>query len=479
MQLRFLLALFLVAPLLASVDEIRQLLQAGQFREALAASDRDLKTNGGDARIWTLRAMASAGLGQTASATKDLQRALHLQPKFMPALQNLAQIQYQSGDPQCEKTVEQIVALRPDDPVAHGMLGALAMERQDCKRGLAEYKQAGPAADNDVVRWQSGTCYFQDENWSAAAAEFSALLAKRDNDALRFNLALTQLRSSKAADAIETLRPLASKPEVDTEALSLLASAYEANKQTPEALHTLQTAIVKSPQDEQLYTELAAECLDHNAVLLGVDVLKAGALTLPHSARIQTMLGVLEARAGQPAAAKKSFDKASQLAPDAPLASVALAVMLMQQGSADQAVQVLGDELRRVPESIPAQLTLAQALLQRSHSRQDLAKAEALLKKVLHQNAHEERAYTTLGKIYTDRADYASARIALEKALSLDSTDSTATYLLMTTYRHLGREEDANHLATKVREFLAKEKTDEQESGRYTLIRMPEAQRHQ
>jgi len=472
--LRLLLSLLLTSCLWASVDEAKQLIQSGQFREALLACDRDLKATPNDARIWTLKGMAFRGLGDAAQARDALRRALRLEPKFLPALQNLAQVEYEQRDPRCQKTVEQIVALRPDDSVAHAMLGALAMERRDCVSGIVQYGKAGQAAENPVVRWQLGACYFQAARWRDAEAEFQALLAGKEDPGVRFNLALVQLQAGSPKEAIDTLRPLAQKPEAEPDVLSLLASAYEANGQTPESLNVLQDAIRRYPRDERLYTELAGECLDHSAAQLGIEVLETGARNLPKSARIQTMLGILEARSGKTDAAKASFARAGQMGPDAALASVAFAVSLMQQGAVFQAVSILQDQLARDPQSVPVRETLAQALLQKGHSEEDLKLAQRLLLSVIKENPNEQRAYTTLGKVYAARNEIAKARDSLEKALSLDSEDLTATYQLMAVYKRLDRKEDAVRLAVKVRELLAKQRGEEQENSRYSLVRAPE-----
>ena len=474
MVFRLLLSLLLVSPVWGSVAEAKRLIQAGQFQEASLECDRDLKAAPQDARVWTLKGMALRGLGDARGARDALRRALKLEPKFLPALQNLAQIEYERRDPDCQKTVERIVSLRPDDSVAHAMLGALAMERHDCGSGIAQYKQAGEAAENPVVKWQLGSCYFQDARWRDAEEEFRTLLANKENSAVRFNLALAQFQAGSPKEAVGTLQPLTQKSEVEPEVLSLLASAYEASEQTPESLRVLQDAIRKYPRDERLYTELAGECLDHSAIPLGIEVLEAGARNLPQSARIQTMLGILQARSGRMDAAKASFDRAGQMGPDASLAFVAFAVSLMQQGAVDEAVRILQEQLRRDPNSTPARETLAQALLQRSHDEADLRLAQQLLSSVVKEAPNEQRAYTILGKIYADRNDWTNARNSLEKALSLNGNDLTAAYQLMAVYKHLGREGDMSRLAATVRNLLAKQQGEEQANSRYSLVHAPE-----
>src|SRR5262249_20041218 len=279
-------------------EQARDLIRRGEFAAAVRVCDEGLKSQPRNYQIWTLKGIALQGTGQNQESLAAFRRALAIQPKFLPALQGAAQLEYQLNDPQCGKTLEALLQIRPE-PTAHAMLGVLAFERKDCSAAIKHFAEAGAAANDPIVKWQRASCHYQLEQWDAAEAQFRELLAIRENDQIRYNLGLAQLEGKRYADAITTLEPLGKKERPDADALSLLAAAYEAHRQTPEAIEVLRRAISIHPREERLYADLAAICLEHNAIPIGVEVLEAGAMNIPNSARIQAMLGVLHVRADQ------------------------------------------------------------------------------------------------------------------------------------------------------------------------------------
>ncbi|HZN11785.1 MAG TPA: tetratricopeptide repeat protein [Blastocatellia bacterium] len=454
-------------------EQTRDLIRRGEFAAAAKACDETLKRRPRDFQVWTLKGIALQGLGRNAESLESFRRALAIQPQFLPALQGAAQLEYQTHDPRGRETLEAILRLRPE-PTAHAMLGVLAFERQDCHAALGHFAAAGAAAGDPVIKWQRASCHYRLEQWGEAEAQFRELLALRDDDRVRYNLGLAQLGGGKAADAVATLELLGRGDRPDPDALSLLAAAHEANKQTPEALRALRRAIDLYPREERLYADLATICLEHGALELGREVLEAGAKNVPQSARIQAMLGVLHARAGQAEEAQEAFRRAERLAPDAAIGRVGLAVSLMEVGAFEQAIALLREQAGRAPGDPRVDLTLARALLQRDTTPEELGEAEALLRRVIGREPGNAAAYALLGKARLRAGDAAAAAAALEKAIGLDPRDGAATYQLMLAYRRLGRSRDAAALQEKARQLVDAERAAEAEAGRYRLFRVPE-----
>ncbi|MBP6822929.1 MAG: tetratricopeptide repeat protein [Acidobacteria bacterium] len=284
-MIRALLLILLLAPcaIAQSFEQVRDLIRRGDFAMAVQVCDEGLQKQPRDFQLWTLKGIALQGVGKNPESLVAFRRALALNPKFLPALQGAAQLEYQLRDPNCRKTLERLLQLRPE-PTVLAMLGALAFEQKDCARTLKYYGAADEAANQPLIKWQRATCYFQLEQWTDAAAQFRELLVLKEDPRIRFNLALAESRANKHGEVIAVLQPL--RAQADADGLSLLASAYEANKQTPEALEVLREAIARYPLEERLYGDLATICLDHNALALGVEVLAAGAKNLPNSARL-------------------------------------------------------------------------------------------------------------------------------------------------------------------------------------------------
>jgi len=137
---------------------------------------------------------------------------------------------------------------------------------------------------------------------------------------------------------VATLKPLSGRNVPDSAALGLLASAYEANGQTPEALQTLRQAIDVYPGEERHYVDLAAICLERNAYSVGIEVLKIGEKNIPRSAKLQVMAGVLQARAGKLEEAEAAFKRAEALDPNTAYGRVGLAAAMLQFNAVDEAI---------------------------------------------------------------------------------------------------------------------------------------------
>lgn len=478
-MIRWLLPLLLSGCAVAApptFDNLKDLVRRGQFAEALAVAESILKVEPRDARVWTLKGIALQSLARPADGLAALRRALTIRPAFLPALQAAAQLEYQTGDPAARTTLEHLVALRPD-PAASAMLGVLAFERKDCGESIRRFAEASAAiANQPLARRQFATCLFETRQYERAAGEFTALLAQKDDPQLRYNLGLARYRAQQFRDAVAALEPLARDPSADADALSLLASAYEANKKTPAAVATLRGALDRFPRDERLYIDLAGLCLEHHSIPLAVEVMEIGVRNLPTSPRVRTVMGLVYVRAGSSDKAAEEYRIAASLAPDAGFGAVAQGLLLLQLGAADEAVKLLrGQRARATNEKID--IALAQALLQSGAGEAELLEAERLLAPL--RETSDARVYTLRAKIFLQRNDLPRAAKSLESALALDPNDRTAAYQLMTTYRKLGRAAEAARLQTRVRELLEAEKQSESDAGQYRIVAAPERDRDQ
>ena len=467
------LLVVLTGSLRADFTAIRELLRRGQFQQAVQQSERELKLHPQDFQIWTLKGIALQSMGRRAESLVALRKAVLLQAKFLPALQALAQVEYESGDSGARKTLQQIVALH-SDPSAYAMLGVLSFEGRDCGRSVEYFAKAGDAATaNPVARWQYATCLFEQGRHAEAEAHFVALLATREDARVRYNLGLARFEAKRYAEAITALEPLALQDSPDADSLSLLASAYEANGHTPRAVELLRRAIEVHPRDERLYADLAGICLEHQSLPLGIEVMEVGAKNNPQSARIQTILGVLLDRSGQTEKAAAAYSQAIQLAPDAGFGAVAQAMTLLQMGAADEAVKLLRAQRTRGGGAM-VDVALAQALLQQlpANASAREGEAEALLGGTALRS--DPRAQSMLAKIYLRRNQVPLATKTFETVLALDPNDRTAAYQLMTIYQRQGRTRDVSRMRLQVTRLLDSEKQAEAEAGRYRVVKAPD-----
>lgn len=457
-------------------EEIRDLIRRGDFAAALSACQAVLKKQPDHFQVWSLQGIALQGIGRNRDSLDSFRQALDIHPSFLPALQGAAQLEYQLQDPKARQTLEKLLRFRPE-PTVHAMLGALAFEAKQCRTSLDQYASAGDAANHPLIKWQRGVCYFQLEQWDAAADQFRQLLTLKDDTRLRFNLGLAEFQAKRFPESITALLPL--RTQADADGLSLLASAYEANKQTPEALEVLREAIARFPLEERLYADLATICLDHQALALGVEILEAGARNLPQSARLQALLGVLLVRSEQREKAELSFRQAEKLAPEAGYGRIGLAVTLMESGAVDEAIVLLREQAGGSVPDPRLHLTLAQALLQKDSSPAEWKEAHALLTGILVRQPNHARAHSLLGKLFLRRGELVRAAQSLETSIQLDPSDRNTVYQLLTVYRKQGRLKDATALQARVQQLLDEERAADVESARYRLVRAPDTRSEQ
>ncbi len=455
----------------SGITAIQGRIRTGDLGGAIGECDRILRHSPGDYRIWTLKGLALRMQGQSPAALVALRKATSLQPRFVPALAAQAQIEYQTGDPACRGTLERLVSIVPGHSTAHAMLAALAFERKDCKATVRHAAKAPQETmDNPLARDQYAACLYRLREFETAADFFRRQLEARESEDVRFNLGLVLFEAKKHAEAVEALKPLSRKSVPDSAALSLLAAAFDAISQTPEAIQTLRQAIELYPREERHYVELAALCLERNAFSVGVEVLKVGEKNIPGSARIQVMSGVLLAREGKLEAAEMAFRRAESLDPATSYGRAGLAAALLQFNAVDEAIALMRDQCKRNPEDARAMALLGQAILQKGNGPEELREAEALLVRAVELAPDDARNHGLLGKVLLLQARFERAVPELEAAIRLDPADRTATYQLMTAYRRLGRTREVPRLQARVRELLEAERNQESEGGRFRLV---------
>ena len=82
-----------------------------------------------------IRGLALKGSGKSGEALQSFDKAASICPKFLPALEGLAELQYAQHSPQAAATLEKILALQPENQTSQAMheaLGFAESERVVC-----------------------------------------------------------------------------------------------------------------------------------------------------------------------------------------------------------------------------------------------------------------------------------------------------------------------------------------------------------
>src|SRR5436309_4085912 len=146
---------------------------------------------------------------------------------------------------------------------------------------------------------------------------------------------------------IDVAEDLISHGSQSADLYNLLARSHAKAGHVKEAYDALRTATRLEPENEDNYVDLAAICVDHQNYDLGLEIIDIGLRYRPNSALLHLQRGVVLAMTAELGTAEREFDAAHRLAPDQPAPYAGLAMIWMQTGQTQKAVDVLRSEARR------------------------------------------------------------------------------------------------------------------------------------
>jgi cytochrome c-type biogenesis protein CcmH/NrfG len=176
---KLLAAITLVCLQLRSADSLTAHLSRGRFQEALAITDSLLRTHPRDARLWTTRGLALAGLKRTKEGLDSFDRALELDSSFLRALKAAAETAYRSRDSRARAYLDRLLRLESTNETAHAMSAVIAFEANDCRTAVAHFEQSRSQVDgNETASSQFGHCLLQ-AGQNTRAEEISSVCSRR------------------------------------------------------------------------------------------------------------------------------------------------------------------------------------------------------------------------------------------------------------------------------------------------------------
>jgi len=487
----WLLGLALACPLGASspYDQVVLYIQQGKMNSAISLLRRMLKKSPRDVKAQNLMGLALTASGKLPEANVYFKRAVKLDPKFYPALKNLAgnELKQQQVD-DAMAHLQQALALAPQDPAIHMALAEIYFQKRafapavdhyigsqglflrspetilNFARSCFESDQAGKAAGalellgpeaDGRAHFQAGIMLAQLGKYESAAQQFA--LARKDYPdpyAVGYNLTLAYVRGQKYPEAIRAAQELTSAGKGKAELYNLLSEAHERNGQTIEAYNALRTATQLDPQDENNYLDLMALGVDHANFDLAFDIANIGLHNIPNSFRLVMQRGAVRAFQGQLTPALEDFERAAQLNPQSNMPYFAMCMALMQTDQVPRALEILRGRLATHPDDYLLLYALGESA-DRSGGSGLVSQEEALraLERSVQLNPNLSTSRIALGRIYLRRNEVDRAIPELEKALELDPTDLSPCYQLAQAFRRKGDKERAEQLMAKFEKF--------------------------
>ena len=458
------------------VSEITSALRNGEFDQALQLIQPVLRQSPKNPQLWLLEGLAHSGKGDPKAALSSFQSALKIAPDYLPALEGAAQLEYDAGSPSAVPLLQHVLRLRPDDLTSHAMLAVLAYKKRDCQTAVPHFAHSGSLLDSQPGALQEyGACLMELRQTEKAIPVFQRILAAHPDDPrARRGLAVVQLAAEQPEAALTTLQPLQAAGNPDVSTMQLAAAAYEANKDTPNAVKTLHDAIVKDPHDIALYVDFANIAMTHQSFQAGIDLINAGLNLEPNAADLYLARGVLYVQMADYEKAEADFEKAEQLDPHQTLSAAAQGMIAEEQNQSDpdRALATVRSKLAKRPGDAFLWYLQAAILSQKAPepASAEFQKALQSAKKAIALQPTLSVAHDILGKLYLQSGQNASAIKECRLALQGNPADQTALYHLIVALRKSDDQREIPDLLkrlAKARQEAAKEEADH---NRYKLV---------
>jgi Flp pilus assembly protein TadD len=255
-----------------------QLVQQQHWAEALDHIQNLRKQYPGNPKVGNLEGLALLGSGDSNRAAMACQQVLVTRPDFLPALKNLAVLEWQTKKPLAAQHTEQALKIEPKDPVLNSYAALTDLKGKNVAAANQHLELAGNAISSMPPEIEMRLAYLLGTNglYAQAARVYQDIAARGGRSStLTYNLALAQYLTGNYENAILTLEKAQSRGH-SLDDLNLLAQAYEKNHQTQQAIDRLREAITLFPGDENSYLDLATICIDHNSYPLGIEIVQLG-----------------------------------------------------------------------------------------------------------------------------------------------------------------------------------------------------------
>jgi tetratricopeptide (TPR) repeat protein len=420
---------------------------------AAGAADKAVQLDPKNVEALSLRGEITRSQYGLAAAIPWFDKALEIDPNHVPTLVERAATLGDLGRMKAMLAeTRRILAIAPNHPVAWYLQAMLAARAKKFELARTIFQRTGGALDDKPAGMLLASAIdFETGNAEQAIQRLQKLVgAQPDNVKARRLLAASQWRLGDVAGTIQTLRPLADRPDADSYVLTLIGKAYDRQgnpelaagylARAAEPKRRTATALLDSPLDEDQLVRLRAEADGKpRDAQLQVKLIRAllgrglAPEALQRARRLQASSpGVPDAHVlvgdslgiqGNYKAAVEEYRKAANLAFTEPVA-MRLIEALRNSGNNRGAARVLELYLQQNPQNVPAQMLAANSFLQAGRWDGAIAIYERLRKRIGDRDA---TVLNNLAWAYSEKGDYGRAVPLARKAWELDKKNPATT----------------------------------------------------
>ena len=339
-------------------------------------------------------------LGRTAEARTQFEASLKLNPDQPNALTNLAQIYFESNQPddlQIARTLLERAAKNNSDPQISRALVVTCLKLGQVLLGKGDLRGAGRTLESAV------------------------------------------------ASGLD-----------DAKIFAALADVYEADGHYENAIPAMRLAVQRDPQNESYYFRYGLLLTDSRAPAAGILRLQEALKQFPNSARLWLALGIAQFTLGQNVEAENSFKRSLTLDPKAVPTIAYLGVTYGERGQYEQAIAFYEQAIALNPKVAALHYLAADTMLKMSNA--DTTRAEKYLRRAVELDPNLAAAYLTLGRLYARANRFNEAAPLFERAISLQPELVEAHYQLSRVLVKLKRPEEANRELEIFKQLSEKQK---------------------
>ena len=344
------------------------------------------------------------------------ERVVALAPRFIAGRKLLASVYLQQRDGEkAAETIRIVVDAGPEDLEAKQLFAAGLMQ-QGMVDDAASYYAEIAAEQEDVAYAQlrAGVAFLSaGQNKKAIHALQKAVVLAPDDANLQAASISGLLRGKMAEEAVEAALRFTQQQPTDAEAWSLLGSAYLQGGQLQAAHDAFEKALVLSPGHLSASKGLARLAVQDEDLATARRYLEASLVHNAGDAGLSVRLADIDYWEKKPADAKAILQRAIHTEPKRPAPKTALARLLLEQGDAVQAAELLADvSLNEFPA---AGLLRAEALYQLRR----YGEARVLLEQLAERLPESPQAHFALAVIYSEIGERDRFKASLDRLLEV------------------------------------------------------------
>ena len=367
----------------ADLALIANLLQQKELDQALAAVGRLEQKQPNSALVVNLKGLVYLSKNDPVAARANFERALQIQPDFMPAVNNLAQLDWIEHKPDAARQRYQVLLdKQPNNAQALlGLanlvqtLGGDASEEEDL---LKKAVKANP--QSIVARVELVSFYTRRGDGDKALLAAQEANAAMPNDPRTLELlGRVQLAAGNATLAVGTFTQLVTAEPGNAEPLVRLASAFVALKDYDKAIEKLREAQKISPDFYEADREIVAIYIMTDRTDQALQEIKAIERRHPSDMRGYVLEGEFWGKQQKWREAEAAFRSAQKYAPDDALLEIKLSASMTNGGKPTAADLATDKWLQEHPKDVVLRSYLAGRALKKPDYRTAARHYQALV----------------------------------------------------------------------------------------------------